>query len=110
MATSSTRVFDAYESEYLKLTKAAATDVELVDQLLPGAEREKTAARAGKSIADAEEIVESMQLEARSLSGEARQQLVAQAKDYKNGIFALKQKLKAASTSSRTRRRNWARW
>ena len=101
MATSSTRVFDAYESEYLKLTKAAATDVELVDQLLPGAEREKTAARAGKSIADAEEIVESMQLEARSLSGEARQQLVAQAKDYKNGIVALKQKLKAASTSSR---------
>ena len=97
----STRVFDHYESEYLKLTKAAATDVEFVDQLLPGVERDETAKKATKAIEAAEEIVQTMELEARSLSGEAKQQLVAQAKDYKAGITALKQKLKGAQVSSR---------
>jgi len=97
----STRVFDHYETEYLKLTKAAATDIELVDQLLPGIERDSTAKTAKQAIEAAEEIVQSMDLEARSLSGEAKQMMVAQAKDYKMGIAALKQKLKSAQTSSR---------
>ena len=35
---SSTRVFDHYEREYHRLTKAAMKDVDLIDQLLPGAE------------------------------------------------------------------------
>ena len=35
MATSSTRIFENYETEYLKVTKVAATNIELVDQLLP---------------------------------------------------------------------------
>lgn len=100
MATS-TRVFDHYETEYLKLTKSAATDIELVDQLLPGGERDSTVTRAKKTIESAEEIVQSMELEARSLSGASRQQLVAQAKDYKAGIATLKNKLRSAHTSSR---------
>ena len=97
----STRVFDHYEAEYHKLTKAAATDIELVDQLLPGTERDNTARKASQAIEAAEEIVQSMDLEARSLAGEAKAQLVAQAKDYKAGITALRRKLRGAQTSSR---------
>ena len=89
MATS-TRIFDHYEQEYLKLTKSAATEIEMVDQLLPGAERETTAKRALRALEAADEIVQSMDLEARSLSGSAKHELVAQAKDYKAGITALK--------------------
>ena len=100
MATS-TRIFDHYETEYLKLTRHAATDIELVDQLLPGAERDTTAKKASQTIQAAEEIVQSMELEARSLSGEAKQMLVAQAKDYRMGISTLSKKLKNALTSSR---------
>ena len=99
--STSTRIFDHYETEYLKLTRHAATDIELVDQLLPGAERDTTAKKAQKTIQAAEEIVQSMELEARSLSGEAKQMLVAQAKDYRMGISTLSKKLKGALTSSR---------
>ena len=74
----------------------------MVDQLLPGVERDETAKKASKAIEAAEEIVQSMELEARSLSGEAKQQLVAQAKDYKVGITTLRQKLKSAQTSIRS--------
>ena len=97
----STRVFDHYEREYLKLTKTAMQDVELIDQLLPGVERDSTAKKAQQSIEAAEEIVESMQLEARSLAGESKQQLIAQAKDYKAGIAMLKTKLRQTQVSSR---------
>ena len=92
---------DHYESEYLRLTKQAAIEVEMVDQLLPGVERDETGQRALKAIESADEIVQSMELEARSLGGASRQQLVAQAKDCKAGIAALRKKLRSAQTSSR---------
>jgi len=97
----STRVFDHYETEYLRLTRQAMQDVEMIDQLLPGAEREATAKKAMQSIDSAEEIVQSMELEARSLGGDAKQQLVAQAKDYKSGIAGLRTRLRSAHRSSR---------
>lgn len=97
----STRMFDHYETEYLRLTRQAMQDVEMVDQLLPGAEREATAKKATQSIDAAEEIVQSMELEARSLGGDAKQQLIAQAKDYKSGIAGLRTRLRTAHRSSR---------
>lgn len=76
-------------------------DIEVVDQLLPGAERESTAKKAIAAIESAEELVQSMELEARSLSGDSKRQLVAQAKDLKAGTAALRQRLRGAQTSSR---------
>jgi vesicle transport through interaction with t-SNAREs protein 1 len=95
------RVFDHYETEYLAISKKAMQDIEYVDQLLPGVEKDETCRRTVASIASAEEIVQSMELEARSLAGDARQQLVAQAKDYKRGIADMRSRLKAAQASSR---------
>ena len=99
--STSTRVFDHYEREYLKLTKQAAKDVDLIDQLLPGSERDSTVKKVLKALEAAEEIVESMQLEARSMSGESKRELVAQSKDYKSGIATLKSKLREAQASSK---------
>jgi hypothetical protein len=94
-------VFEHYESEYLSSTRSAAQNIEQIHQLLPGAARDELAKKTKASIETADEICSSMELEARSLSGVARQELVAQAKDYKTGIAKLRQSLKAASTSSR---------
>ena len=76
-------------------------DVELIDQLLPGAERDATVQKVQKAITAVEEIVESMQLEARAMSGASKQQLVAQTKDYKAGIALLKSRLREVQTSSK---------
>lgn len=94
-------MFDHYESEYLSTTKKVQQDIELIDQLLPGSERNDTIKRTNEGIEAAQEIVQSMELEARSMSGEAKQQLVAQAKDYKKGIADMRRRLKEAQTSSR---------
>ena len=99
--STSTRVFDNYEREYLKLNRQAMQDVELIDQLLPGAERDATVQKVQKAITAVEEIVESMQLEARAMSGASKQQLVAQTKDYKAGIALLKSRLREVQTSSK---------
>jgi len=94
-------MFDHYEREYLATTRKAMEDIELVDALLPGPERDGISKRTAEAVQAAEEIVESMELEARSMGGEAKQQLIAQAKDYKRGIADMKAKLKAAQTNSR---------
>ena len=57
------------------LRKKAAQDIEQVEQLLPGVERTSVVKRTNASIEAAEEIVQSMELEARSMSGESKQQL-----------------------------------
>ena len=94
-------MFDHYESEYLSITRKAMEEIELVDALLPGLERETISKRVTEAIQAAEEIVQSMDLEARSMGGEAKQQLIAQAKDYKSNIAAMKVRLKTAQTNSR---------
>ena len=94
-------MFDHYEKEYLGTTRKAMQDIEEVDSLLPGVERDTIVKRTSAAIQAAEEIVQSMDLEARSMAGESKQQLVAQAKDYKAGIAGLKTRLKAAQASSR---------
>mmetsp|Transcript_40617 Transcript_40617/g.107431 ORF Transcript_40617/g.107431 Transcript_40617/m.107431 type:complete len:246 (+) Transcript_40617:84-821(+) len=99
--TSSTRMFDHYETEYLSTSRKAMQEIEQVDQLLPGAERDTLVQEATKSIAASEEIVQSMDLEARSLSGPSKQELIAQAKDYKSGIADMRNRLRNAKNSSR---------
>jgi len=94
-------MFDHYEKEYLSTSKKAMQDIELVDQLLPGVERDDVVKRTTEAIGAAEEIVQSMELEARSMSGESKMQLKDQAKDYKAGIADMRARLKAAQTSSR---------
>ena len=94
-------MFDHYEAEYLAATRKAAQEIEQVDLLLPGIERTSVVKSATAAIEAADEIVQSMELEARSMSGESKQQLVAQAKDYKTEISALRRRLKAAHSSSR---------
>lgn len=101
LAMTSTRLFETYEREYLKLTGSAAKDIERVDQLLPSVERDAAVKDANKALESADEIVQSMELEARSLSGSAKQELVAQARDYKSNNAALRAKLRAVQTSSR---------
>ena len=93
-------MFDHYESEYLSTSKAAMQDIELVDQLLPGLERDTISKRITAAISSAEEIVQSMELEARSMTGESKQQLIAQAKDYKTGIADMRARLRKALTSN----------
>ena len=94
-------MFDHYEKEYLGTAKKATADIELIDQLLPGVEREATIKRAGEGITAAEEIVQGMEMEARSMTGEAKQQLAAKAKDYKKSIADMRAKLNAAKTSGK---------
>ena len=95
------KMFDHYEKEYLGTAKKATADIELIDQLLPGVEREATIKRAGEGITAAEEIVQGMEMEARSMTGEAKQQLAAKAKDYKKSIADMRAKLNAAKTSGK---------
>ena len=95
------RMFDHYESEYLASSRKAMQDIEQADQLLPGIERDSLVKRVQEQIAMSEEIVQSMELEARSMAGDSKRQLVAQAKDYKAGIADMRAKLRAATTSSR---------
>ena len=94
-------MFDHYEKEYLGTAKKAMADIELIDQLLPGVEREATMKRAGEGITAAEEIVQGMEMEARSMTGEAKQQLAAKAKDYKKSTADMRAKLNAAKTSGK---------
>ena len=97
----SSKVFEHYESEYLSSTRHAAQNIERINELLPGVERDSISKTTLSSLETAEEICAQMDLEARSLTGPAKQQLVAQAKDYQAGIAALRSQLKLAKTSSR---------
>jgi hypothetical protein len=124
--TSSTRVFDHYEAEYLSKTKTAAQSLERLADLIPGVEKDKVVKETEKALEAAEEIVQQMELEARSTQGETKAQLIAQvlcpstahvmvysrvikscactqAKDYKAGIALLRSKLKVCAQIHTTR-------
>lgn len=103
MAGTSTRVFDHFEAEYLSSTKQAAQGLERLAELIPGIEKDKVAKQTASALEAADLIVQQMELEARSTSGETKAQLVAQAKDYKAGIAMLRTKLKAAENAVTTR-------
>jgi len=103
MAGTSTRVFDHFEAEYLGSTKAALQSIERLADLIPGHEKDKVAKAVVTALESADLIVQQMELEARSTSGETKAQLVAQAKDYKSGIATLRRKLKEAQTAVTTK-------
>ena len=88
-------VFEHYEADYHSSTRTAAQNIEKLPDLLPGHEKAELTAATDRAIDAAEDIVKQMELEARSLQGEERQLAVAQAKDYKASITALKEQLKA---------------
>ena len=94
-------VFEHYEADYLSSTRTAAQNIEKLPDLLPGHEKAELTAATDRAIDAAEDIVKQMELEARSLQGEERQTAVAQAKDYKASIAALKEQLKQAKLSNR---------
>ena len=73
------KIFEHYESEYLSSARTAAQDIEQINNLLPGIERDTIVKRTQASIEQAGEICSQMELEARSLQGAERQQLIAQA-------------------------------
>lgn len=95
-------LFETYEREYLSSTRTAAQNIEQIPELLPGHAREEMVSKTATAIQSAEEVVQQMELEARSVQGEERRQLVAQAKDYKASIGALKEQLKTAKNSHKT--------
>ena len=95
-------LFETYEREYLSSTRTAAQNIEQIPELLPGHAREEMVSKTATAIQSAEEVVQQMELEARSVQGEERRQLTAQAKDYKASIGALKEQLKAAKNSHKT--------
>jgi len=101
MSSAASRVFEHYESEYLAATREAAVSIENVHELLPGVERNKVTSAAEKSIDAAVDIVQQMELEARSSGGSARADLIAQAKDYKEGINKLRLALKQSKMENR---------
>ena len=95
-------LFETYEREYLSSTRTAAQNIEQIPELLPGHAREEMVSKTATAIQSAEEVVQQMELEARSVQGEERRQLTAQAKDYKASIGALKEQLKTAKNSHKT--------
>lgn len=95
-------LFETYEREYLSSTRTAAQNIEQIPELLPGHAREETVSKTATAIQEAEELVQQMELEARSVQGEERRQLTAQAKDYKASIGALKEQLRTAKNSHKT--------
>ena len=101
--STSTRVFDHFEAEYLSSTRQAAQGLERMAELIPGMEKDKAAKATGAALDAADQIVQQMELEARSTSGETKAQLVAQAKDYKGAISMLRRKLKAAQNAVLTK-------
>lgn len=108
-SVSTTRVFDHFEADYLSHTRTAAQALERLGELIPGVEKDKVSQAAAKSLEAADDIVQQMELEARSTQGETKAQLLAQAKDYKAGIALLRSKLKAAKISSTTQAAEQAR-
>ena len=95
-------VFEHYEADYLSSTRTAAQNIEKLPDLLPGHEKAELTAATDRAIDAAEDIVKQMELEARSLQGEERQTAVAQAKDYKASIAALKERHAALEYISAT--------
>lgn len=104
-----TRVFDQYEQDYLSNTRQAAQGLERLANLPPGAEKQKLLKSTAGSLDAADQIVQQMELEARSMSGEIKAELVSQAKDYKEGIAMLRRKLKAAQVATSTKAEEQAR-
>ncbi|KAL1521345.1 hypothetical protein AB1Y20_021012 [Prymnesium parvum] len=98
-----TRVFDHYEAEYLSSTKQAAQGLEYLADLIPGGEKDKVVKATASALDAADLLVQQMELEARSTSGETKAQLVAQAKDYKSGIALLRRKLRTAQSTTSTK-------
>ena len=86
MATSSTRIFDHFEAEYLSSTKTAAQTLERLADLIPGAEKDREVQVTTKALDSAEDVVEQMQLEARSTQGETKAQLVSQVFSARGGL------------------------
>ena len=98
-------IYEHYEAEYLACTKRAMENMERIPELLPGVERESLVASTSKAIESAEEVVQQMELEARSASGDAKREGLAQAQDYKVALMNMRTQLKQARASDKANER-----
>ena len=94
------RVFDSYAEEHAELCAAAGRAIAMLRGQAPGPSRKETQATAENELRKAEEMVQQMELEARSApKGDAGRALQARVKACRSEVGVLRSSLKQAAAS-----------